>query len=99
MDRNAPALTFISPLSFIGADAESRIIEVPWGAPFDDTLFPRFAVADDRDGDVTSFVFVPKGAYSVLDTRTEGDYTIMLQVEDEWGNVTQETFIFRVTKG
>ena len=99
MDRNAPALTFISPLSFIGADAESRIIEVPWGAPFDDTLFPRFAVADDRDGDVTSFVFVPKGAYSVLDTRTEGDYTIMLQVTDEWGNVTQETFIFRVTKG
>lgn len=99
MDSDAPALTFISPLSFIGADAESRIIEVPWGLPFDDTLFPRFAVADDRDGDVTSFVFVPKGAYSVLDTRTEGDYTIMLQVTDEWGNVTQETFIFRVTKG
>jgi hypothetical protein len=23
----------------------------------------------------------------------------MLQVEDKWGNVTQETFIFRVVKG
>jgi len=36
---------------------------------------------------------------SVLNTAEEGDYTIMLQVEDKWGNVTQETFIFRVVKG
>ena len=99
LDSEAPALTFISPLPLIGAAAEDRIIEVPWGTPFDDTLFPRFAVADDRDGDITSFVFVPKGEFSVLDTRTEGDYTIMLEVTDAWGNVTQETFIFRVTKG
>jgi len=99
LDSEAPALTFISPLTIIGVAADARIIEVPWGRPFDDTLFPRFAVADDRDGDITSFVFVPKGDNSVLDTRTEGDYTIMLQVTDAWGNVTQETFIFRVTKG
>jgi hypothetical protein len=36
---------------------------------------------------------------SVLNTAEEGDYVIMLQVEDKWGNVTQETFIFRVVKG
>lgn len=99
LDSEAPVLTFISPLSLIGAAADARIIEIPWGTPFDDTKFPRFAVADNRDGDITSFVFVPKGENSVLDTRTEGDYTIMLQVTDAWGNVTQETFIFRVTKG
>jgi hypothetical protein len=98
LDRTKPVLTFISPLSFLGATAGNRIITVEWGKPFNQSLFPRFAVADDRDGDITSFVFVPKGANSVLDTRTEGDYVIMLQVSDRWGNVTQETFIFRVVK-
>jgi hypothetical protein len=98
LDKTAPVLTFISPLSFLGATAANRVITVEWGKPFNQSLFPRFAVADDRDGDITSFVFVPKGANSVLDTRTEGDYTIMLQVTDRWGNVTQETFIFRVVK-
>ena len=68
------------------------------GEPFDQNLFPGYRVVDNRDGDLTPLVFVPKGANSVLDTRTEGDYTIMLQVEDKWGNVTQETFIFRVVK-
>lgn len=98
IDKEAPVLTFISPLSFLGATAANRVITVEWGKPFNQSLFPRFAVADDRDGDITSFVFVPKGTNSVLDTRTEGDYTIMLQVSDRWGNVTQETFIFRVVK-
>jgi hypothetical protein len=98
LDKTAPVLTFISPLSFLGATAGNRVITVEWGKPFNQSLFPRFAVADDRDGDITSFVFVPKGANSVLDTRTEGDYVIMLQVSDRWGNVTQETFIFRVVK-
>ena len=98
MDTDAPVLTFISPLSFLGADDENRVIEIPWGQPFDFNLFPRYAVSDDRDGDLTSFVFVPKGDFSVLDTSTEGDYTIMLEVHDNWGNVTQVTFIFRVVK-
>ena len=72
---------------------------MPWGQPFDQSLFPRYSVTDNRDGDITSFVFVPKGNMSVLNTAEEGDYTIMLQVVDKWGNVTQETFIFRVVKG
>lgn len=99
LDTEAPVLTFVSPLSFVGKAADQRIIEVPWGQPFDQTLFPRYSVTDNRDGDITSFVFVPKGNMSVLNTAEEGDYTIMLQVEDKWGNVTQETFIFRVVKG
>jgi hypothetical protein len=99
LDTAAPVLTFVSPLSFVGKTADQRIIEVPWGQPFDQSLFPRYSVTDNRDGDITSFVFVPKGNMSVLNTAVEGDYTIMLQVEDKWGNVTQETFIFRVVKG
>ena len=99
LDTDAPVLTFVSPLSFVGKTAAQRIIEVPWGQPFDQSLFPRYSVTDNRDGDITSFVFVPKGNMSVLNTAVEGDYTIMLQVEDKWGNVTQETFIFRVVKG
>ena len=98
MDREAPVLTFISPSGILGKPATERIIEVAWGTPFDQNLFPGYRVVDNRDGDLTPLVFVPKGANSVLDTRTEGDYTIMLQVEDKWGNVTQETFIFRVVK-
>ena len=99
LDTEAPVLTFVSPLSFVGKAAADRIIEVPWGQPFDQSLFPRYSVTDNRDGDITAFVFVPKGNMSVLNTAEEGDYTIMLQVEDKWGNVTQETFIFRVVKG
>jgi hypothetical protein len=98
LDVEAPVLTFISPTGIVGKPAEERIINVPWGQPFNQNLFPRFRVEDGRDGDLTPFVFVPKGEYSVLDTRTEGDYTIMLRVEDRWGNVTEETFIFRVVK-
>ncbi len=98
MDSEAPVLTFISPSGILGKPAAERIIEVAWGTPFDQNLFPGYRVVDNRDGDLTPLVFVPKGANSVLDTRTEGDYTIMLQGEDKWGNVTQETFIFRVVK-
>ncbi len=98
MDTEAPVITFISPTNIVGVDADQRIIEVPWGTPFNQNLFPRFRATDDRDGDLTPFVFVPKGEFSVLDTREEGDYEIMLRVVDEWGNVTEETFIFRVVK-
>lgn len=98
MDTSAPVLTFISPAGIVGKPAAERIIEVEWGKPFDQNLFPGYRVIDDRDGDLTPLVFVPKGEFSKLDTSKEGDYTIMLQVEDKWGNITQQTFIFRVVK-
>jgi len=98
LDRSAPQIIFIAPTSIVGKVAAERIIVVAWGQPFNVNQFPRFRAEDDRDGDITAFVYVPKGAYSVLDTRTEGDYTIKLRVVDTWGNVTEETFIFRVTK-
>lgn len=98
MDTEAPVVTFISPTGIVGKVAAERIIEVTWGQPFNQNSFPRFRAADDRDGDLTPFVYVPKGANSVLNTRIEGDYTIMLRVVDKWGNVTEETFIFRVVK-
>ncbi len=98
LDRSAPQIIFIAPTSIVGKVPSERIIIVPWGQPFNVNQFPRFRAEDDRDGDITAFIYVPKGANSVLDTRTEGDYTIMLRVVDTWGNVTSETFIFRVTK-
>jgi hypothetical protein len=98
MDLAAPTIVFIAPSSIIGKVAAERIINVAWGQPFNANQFPRYSAEDDRDGEITAFVYVPKGAFSVLDTRTEGDYTIMLRVVDTWGNVTEETFIFRVTK-
>lgn len=98
MDTAKPVITFISPSGIVGQPANQRVITVTWGQPFNQNLFPRFRAVDERDGDLTPFVYVPKGQYSVLDTRTEGDYTIMLRVVDRWGNVTEETFIFRVVK-
>lgn len=96
LDTQAPELVFISPVGIIGQEAGNRVIEVEWGKAFDQNLFPGFRVTDDRDGDLTPFVYVPAGDNATLDTRTEGDYTIMLRVVDKWGNVTEETFIFRV---
>jgi hypothetical protein len=98
MDDEAPVLAFISPAGIVGKVPAQRIIEVAWGQPFNQNLFPRYRVEDTRDGELTPFVYVPKGQFSVLDTRTVGDYTIMLRVVDRWGNVTEETFIFRVVK-
>jgi hypothetical protein len=98
MDTEAPVITFISPASIADKPAAERIIIVTWGQPFDQNIFPRFRASDDRNGDLTPFVYVPKGQYSVLNTGVEGDYTIKLRVIDTWGNVTEETFIFRVTK-
>ncbi len=98
MDTEAPVITFISPSGIVGVDEAQRIITVAWGEPFDQNLFPRFRASDDRDGDLTPFVYVPKGDYSVLDTRTEGNYQIMLRVVDKWGNVTEEMFTFSVVK-
>lgn len=99
LDSEAPELVFVSPAGIVDTAEAQRIIEVPWGTPFNQNLFPRYRAVDNRDGDLTLFVYVPKGENSVLDTRTEGDYTIVLRVVDKWGNATEEAFTFRVVKG
>lgn len=91
MDTEAPVITF--PLL-----PANKIIEVAWGQPFNLADFPLYTATDNRDGDVTLKVFVPAGSNAILDTRVEGDYVIELQVEDAWGNITKETFTFRVVK-
>lgn len=91
MDKNGPVITF--PLL-----DEDKIVMVKWGVPFDLNNFPVYSAIDDRDGDVTMKVFVPKDSNSILDTSKVGDYVITLEVSDLWGNVTRETFTFRVSK-
>ncbi|WP_025724813.1 immunoglobulin-like domain-containing protein [Acholeplasma granularum] len=91
MDTEGPVITF--PLL-----PASKIIEVEWGKPFNLADFPIYNATDNRDGDLTRAVFVPAGPNAILDTRTVGDYVIKLQVSDDWGNVTEETFTFRVIK-
>lgn len=99
LDAAPPEIIFIAPTAIVGKPAEERIITVPWGQPFNFNLFPRYRAADDRDGDITPFVYVPDDSPNrFVDTRTEGDYTIVLRVSDRWGNVTEVTFIFRVAK-
>jgi len=99
MDTEAPVISFTSPSSIIGQDPEDRVIEIELGSEWNQSWFPRYGVTDNRDGDLTSFVYVPAGEYSTLNTGELGDYTIMLEVKDNWGNVSQETFIFRVVEG
>ncbi|MDY0276837.1 MAG: hypothetical protein RBQ97_01995 [Acholeplasma sp.] len=96
LDREKPVITFLGTIA--GKVEAERIIVVPWNKKFDQNLFPTYLISDDRDGDLKSYAYVPKGDFSTLNTNEEGDYVIMLQVEDSWGNVTQEKFTFRVTK-
>lgn len=97
LDKEAPVIEFVTQ-SLIGKPEAQRIIEVPWGKPFNMNLFPRYEVIDNRDGNITGLVYVPKGDFSKLNTKVEGDYVIMLEVVDAWGNVAQEKFTFRVKK-
>jgi hypothetical protein len=99
MDSEAPVIAFTSPASIIGQTAANRVIEIELGSDWNASWFPRYGATDNRDGDLTSFVYVPSGDYSTLNTGELGDYTIMLEVADDWGNVTQMTFIFRVVEG
>lgn len=98
IDKTAPVITFASPSEIVGKTEEERIILIEWNKKFPANRFPTFLVADDRDGDITHLAYVPAGENSTINTNVVGDYTIMLRVEDRWGNVTEETFIFRVTK-
>lgn len=97
LDKEAPVIEFVTQ-SLIGKPEAQRIIEVPWGKPFNMNLFPRYEVIDNRDGNISGLVYVPKGDFSKLNTKVEGDYVIMLEVVDAWGNVAQEKFTFRVKK-
>jgi len=99
MDTEAPVIGFTSPVSIVGQSAENRVIEIELGSDWNASWFPRYEATDTRDGDLKSFVYVPSGDYSTLNTGELGDYTIMLEVADDWGNVTQVTFIFRVVEG
>lgn len=98
LDSEAPVITFSSPSEIVGRPAEERIILVEWNKKFPANKFPSFIVNDNRDGDISHMAYVPAGSNSTVNTNELGDYTIMLRVEDRWGNVTEETFIFRVTK-
>lgn len=98
LDREAPVITFASPSEIVGKDEDERIILIEWNKSFPANRFPTFIVTDDRDGDISHLAYVPAGEFSTINTNVVGDYKIMLRVEDQWGNVTEETFIFRVTQ-
>gem|GEM_PF-3146188 len=96
LDKEKPVITFISPQEIVGKAEAERIIEIEFNKKFDQNKFPVYTAKDDRDGTITRKVFVPSGNFSKLDTNKKGDYVIMLEVSDKWGNVTQEKFTFRV---
>ncbi|WP_162140147.1 pullulanase-associated domain-containing protein [Haploplasma axanthum] len=97
LDREKPVIRFVSP-NFSGVAEADRIIEIAWNKKFDQNKFPIIMVTDNRDGDLTQHFYVPSGEFSKLNTNIEGDYVIMVQVEDAWGNIAQEKFTFRVTR-
>lgn len=88
MDKEVPVITLLR-----GND----IIEIPWGEAFDMKYFPQYEATDDRDGDITSKVYVPSGK-GFLDTSEVGDYEITLRVIDSWGNSVDKVITFRVVK-
>lgn len=95
LDKTAPQLIFTSTFDV----PEDKVIYIQQYSKWDQSLFPRFRADDNRDGDITHRVYVPGGQESrILDTNVLGDYEILLRVVDNWGHVTEETFIFRVVK-
>lgn len=81
-------------ISLIGASADN-VVKVTYGKKFDMKLFPRYKAMDNRDGDITSMVYVPSGK-GKLNTAIKGDYEVTLRVEDKWGNVSDLVITFRV---
>ena len=86
LDKKGPEITLLT-----GSD----VISVEWNKKFDMNLFPTYIAIDDRDGNVTNKVYVPKGK-GYLNTNIKGDYPVTLCVEDKWGNVTEKVITFRV---
>lgn len=97
LDREAPQFIFLT--DFVEEEGK-RIIYIKLGSEWDQALFPEYRVNDNRDGNLTSSVYVPgePNEKRILNTGKEGDYPIILHVEDEWGHETEEEFIFRVVK-
>lgn len=96
LDKSAPEFVFQTEFSST-TDENIGVIEIQRYSKWDQTLFPRFRVSDERDGNITHRVYVPEDTeFKVLDTNTLGDYKILLRVVDDWGHVTEKVFIFRV---
>lgn len=96
LDTEKPQLTFIDE-GLLNKKPEDRIIEINVNTQYNQNLFPRYEVKDTRDGDLTRMVYVPADTeFKTLNLNKKGDYKILLRVEDNWGHVTEETFIFRV---
>lgn len=91
LDKSAPVITFHS------SNDDVPIISVPYGKKWNPNLFPSFDAKDDRDGDITHYVYMESGeGKSIVNTGVKGDYTIILYVEDSWGNLTEASFVLRV---
>lgn len=88
MDREAPVIDLLR---------SNDVIEIKWGQPFDMAKFPQYEATDDRDGDITSKVFVPVGM-GIVNTSIEGEYKVTLRVIDSWGNITDKVITFIVKK-
>lgn len=95
MDKEAPNLIFIT--DFDEQEGEIGVVQIEQYSKWDQTLFPRFSVNDNRDGDITHRVHVPEDTeFKILDTNRLGDQKILLRVEDDWGHIKEVIFIFRV---
>ncbi|MGD9886907.1 MAG: pullulanase-associated domain-containing protein [Bacilli bacterium] len=82
LDNEKPVITLVDP---------DTAITVELGAKWDQSLFPVYRVTDNRDANLTAKVYVAPGK-GTLDTNKVGDYPIVLEVIDEWGNVGQLEF-------
>lgn len=91
LDKSAPVITFHS------SSDDVPVISVPFGKKWNPNLFPSFDAKDDRDGDITHYVYMVSGeGKSIVNTGVKGDYTIILYVQDSWGNLTEASFVLRV---
>lgn len=99
MDKKAPTITFVSPLLNMMTEP---VVDIKLGSEFLGTDIPAFKVDDDRDGTITSRIYVPgadeNNELRFVNTGKEGDYKVLFRVTDDWGNVAEKIVTFRVKK-
>lgn len=88
IDADKPVITFLD------TDVD---VEIELGAEWDSEFVPSFVATDNRDGDITSLVYIAPGD-GYVNTGITGDYVVTFTVKDVWGNIGEASFTVSVVE-
>lgn len=88
IDAEKPVITFLD------TDVD---VEIELGGEWDSDYVPSFVATDNRDGDITSLVYIAPGD-GYVNTGIAGDYVVTFTVKDVWGNIGEASFTVSVVE-